>query len=67
MKQRNISKEEVETCVNNPETTYPSNDDRDCINYIRTFANDRRIRVVLREKNPEHKVVISVMEQGELK
>lgn len=65
MKERNISQEEVETCVENPETTYPSDDDLDCKNYVHTFSNGRRIRVVVNEAKPGHKVVVTAMVQGD--
>jgi len=62
MKERRISKREVNECLEDPEVTYPDPADNDKINYERTCSTGRRIRVVVNGKNPTHRVVISVMD-----
>lgn len=61
MKERNISTQEVETCLENHQVSYP-NDDENCVNYVYTSPTGRRIRVVINEKRPRHRIVISVMD-----
>jgi len=62
MSQRRITKKEVEACLNQYKVSYPTEDDDNCMNYVCTFPNERTIRVVVNEKNPNHRVVISVMD-----
>ena len=61
MRERNISEEEVSECLQNPDTTYPDEDD-DNMNYVCTLSSGRKIRVVINEKRPRHRVIISVMD-----
>lgn len=61
MKERNISKEEVEACLEAPDSSYPSSEDDDCMNYVRTLPTGRRIRVVVNEKRPTQRIVVSAM------
>ena len=66
MKERNISKEEVETCLEAPDISYPSHEDDDCINYVRNLPTGRKIRVVVNEKRSPQRIVVSAMEiEGE--
>ena len=62
MKERGISKEEVELCLGQYQVSYPSQDDDDCINYVFTLPAGRKIRVVVNEKRPAHRLVVSVMD-----
>jgi len=61
MREREISKKEVQGCLENYQVSYP-NDDDDIMNYVYTYPDGRRIRVVVNEKRPDHKIVISVMD-----
>ena len=61
MKERNISTEEVEACLENYQTSYPADNDDDCMNYVYTFQTGRKIRIVVNEKRPTHRIVVSVM------
>ena len=61
MKERGISKQEVEDCLENYQVNYP-NDDNDVMNYVYTSPTGRRIRVVINEKRVGHRIVISVMD-----
>ena len=61
MKERWISKQEVEDCLENYQVNYP-NDDSDVMNYVYTSPTGRRIRVVISEKRVGHRIVISVMD-----
>ena len=63
MRERGISREEVETCIETPDVTYPSDDDFNCVNYIRSFPNGRRIRVVVNQAHVTDKVVVTAIEQ----
>jgi len=63
MRERGISREEVEACIETPDVTYPSDDDIDCVNYVRSFPNGRRIRVVVNQEHVTHKVVVTAVEQ----
>jgi hypothetical protein len=62
MKERSITEKEVETCLNDHEISYPNDDDDDCMNYVYTFPTGRKIRVVVNERRPNHKIIVSVME-----
>jgi hypothetical protein len=66
MKQRNISRQKVEACINNPDETYPDNDDKGCKIYGRAFPDGRIIRVVVNGKNPAQKVIVTAIEQRRL-
>lgn len=59
MRERGISKEEVEACIENPDVTYPTNEDYDCVNHVKTFPNGRRVRVVINEQT---KTIITAIE-----
>jgi len=61
MKERHISQNEVEECINHPDIRYPSKDNVDCINCVKYMSNSKRIRVVVNVKKPSQMVVISVM------
>ena len=60
MKERKISKQEVEIALENYQVSYP--DDNDNMNYVYTSPSGRRIRVVISEKKANHRIVISVMD-----
>ena len=62
MREREISKKEVQDCLENYQVSYPNDDDDDEMNYVYTYPDGRRIRVVINEKRPDHKIVISVMD-----
>jgi len=62
MKERKISKQEVAVCLESYQVSYPVDNDDDCMNYVYTSPTGRRIRVVVNEKRPTHRVVISVMD-----
>ncbi len=63
MKERRISKQEVQYCLENYEASYPNDDeDNGKMNYVCTTPTGRRIRVVIDEKRPTHRIVISVMD-----
>lgn len=60
MKERGISKQEVEVCLENYQVSYLG--DKDNMNYVYTSPTGRRIRVVVNEKRAGHRIVISVMD-----
>ena len=61
MKERNISEQEVEECLEKYQTSYPDDNDDDCFNYVYESPGGRRIRVVTKDKG-KHRVVISAMD-----
>ena len=62
MRERKISEQEIEDCLANHDTTYPAKNDDDCMNYVHTNSAGRRIRVVVNNKNPRHRIIVSVMD-----
>ena len=58
MKQRGITEEEVEYCLNNYHTSYT--DPKGNPIYRADLADGRRIKVVIRAKSVEPKVIITV-------
>ena len=62
MRERGITKEEVEYCLENFVSRYPCENDDDHWNYVYHTPDNRRIRVVVNEKRQTHKIIISVMD-----
>lgn len=62
MAERGITEEEVEYCLSHYDARYPCEDDEEKWNYVCTTPDKRRIRVVVDEKKPAHKRIISAMD-----
>jgi hypothetical protein len=58
MKFRNVTKQQIELCVNSPQETYPDTEGH--IQYAHNFEDGRLIRVVIKQKGPNHGVVLTV-------
>ena len=62
MRERRITKEEVEYCLEHYEMSYPSKGNEHCMNYIYNSPNGRRIRVAVNIRRANHKIIVSVMD-----
>jgi len=58
MKERGISREQVDECLNNYQTSYPNANDN--MVYIYNLPDGTRVKVVVREKSRDQRVVITV-------